>query len=288
MRARFHAEPMVQATELLLQERTPRDVAVARPRADEVAGRRRRARVRAAGRAALQLTARRDAADPAALERPLRGDADDGGLGIQPLARPRHHALAGGRHARRVGDVRVPSRRRQRRDLVGRLPAAGRRAGQLRGHVLRGPRGDRSAGRDHGHHAPGDRVAGGRRRGAARLAHESRAADAGDRADVVRRDRAGAAGGGPGPPGVLQPERADRVRARARHAAGHPPAAVERRGPGLAGPRGDGRGRDGRRPAVGDRSRPLPRPRPRDPDTGGGDRRPARCPARPARCSIRS
>ena len=36
MRARFHAEPMVQATELLLQERTPRAVAVARPRADEV------------------------------------------------------------------------------------------------------------------------------------------------------------------------------------------------------------------------------------------------------------
>jgi len=36
MRARFHAEPMVQATELLLQERTPRDVAVAHPRAEEV------------------------------------------------------------------------------------------------------------------------------------------------------------------------------------------------------------------------------------------------------------
>jgi cyclic beta-1,2-glucan synthetase len=32
MRARFHAEPMVRASELLLQERTPRDVAVARPR----------------------------------------------------------------------------------------------------------------------------------------------------------------------------------------------------------------------------------------------------------------
>ena len=31
MRARFHAEPMIQATELLLQERTPRDVAVMRP-----------------------------------------------------------------------------------------------------------------------------------------------------------------------------------------------------------------------------------------------------------------
>ncbi|MGA7919217.1 MAG: glucoamylase family protein [Candidatus Acidiferrales bacterium] len=36
MRNRFHAEPMVRATELLLQERTPRDVLVARPRAEEV------------------------------------------------------------------------------------------------------------------------------------------------------------------------------------------------------------------------------------------------------------
>jgi cyclic beta-1,2-glucan synthetase len=36
MRGRFHAEPMIQATELLLQERTPRDVAVAHPRAEEV------------------------------------------------------------------------------------------------------------------------------------------------------------------------------------------------------------------------------------------------------------
>ena len=36
MRNRFHVEPIIQATELLLQERTPRDVAVARPRAEEV------------------------------------------------------------------------------------------------------------------------------------------------------------------------------------------------------------------------------------------------------------
>ncbi len=36
MRARFHAEPIVKAAELLLQERAPRDVAVARPRAEEV------------------------------------------------------------------------------------------------------------------------------------------------------------------------------------------------------------------------------------------------------------
>ena len=33
---RFHADPMVEATELLLQERVPRDVLVARPRAEEV------------------------------------------------------------------------------------------------------------------------------------------------------------------------------------------------------------------------------------------------------------
>ena len=36
LRARFHAEPIVRATELLLHERTPRDVAVAHPRAEEV------------------------------------------------------------------------------------------------------------------------------------------------------------------------------------------------------------------------------------------------------------
>jgi len=36
LRDRFHAEPMVQAAELLLQERTPRDVSVTHPRAEEV------------------------------------------------------------------------------------------------------------------------------------------------------------------------------------------------------------------------------------------------------------
>ena len=36
MRTRFHAEPIVQATELLLQERTPREVAAVRPRVEEV------------------------------------------------------------------------------------------------------------------------------------------------------------------------------------------------------------------------------------------------------------
>nr|WP_290835506.1 glucoamylase family protein [Halomonas sp.] len=36
MRARFHREPMIQASELLLQERVPRNVAISQPRAEEV------------------------------------------------------------------------------------------------------------------------------------------------------------------------------------------------------------------------------------------------------------
>ncbi|MFM9862292.1 MAG: GH36-type glycosyl hydrolase domain-containing protein [Micropepsaceae bacterium] len=36
MRTRFHSEPRIRATELLLQERMPRDVALAHPRAEEV------------------------------------------------------------------------------------------------------------------------------------------------------------------------------------------------------------------------------------------------------------
>lgn len=36
MRSRFHAEPIIQASELLLQERTPRDVALERPKVEEI------------------------------------------------------------------------------------------------------------------------------------------------------------------------------------------------------------------------------------------------------------
>jgi cyclic beta-1,2-glucan synthetase len=50
MRARFHREPMIQACDLLLQERMPRDVAMAHPRAEEV---------KASGTAAEPPTVRR-------------------------------------------------------------------------------------------------------------------------------------------------------------------------------------------------------------------------------------
>ena len=61
MRARFHAEPIVQATELLLQERTPRDVAVARPWAEEVKAAATVRDARAVRRPAFHLRAQRDA-----------------------------------------------------------------------------------------------------------------------------------------------------------------------------------------------------------------------------------
>ena len=141
MRARFHAEPIVQATELLLQERTPRDVAVAHPRAEEVSAGATVQRSRADARASPAHVAYGASPSRApALQRPLCGDADGGRLGLQPLARPRRHALARGHHPRRLGQLHLPARCRERRGLVGRLSAERRRAGQLRSHVRRGPR----------------------------------------------------------------------------------------------------------------------------------------------------
>ena len=55
MRSRFHAEPIVRATELLLQERTPRDVPVTRPRTEEVAAAAQVRDLHSAGRAAIYL-----------------------------------------------------------------------------------------------------------------------------------------------------------------------------------------------------------------------------------------
>ena len=73
MRARFHAEPIIQATELLLQERMPRDVAVARPWAAEVKS--------AAGRARTSVT-----------RRPATGQP-------RTAASPPRHLLSNGRYA---------------------------------------------------------------------------------------------------------------------------------------------------------------------------------------------
>ena len=86
MRARFHAEPIVQATELLLQERTR---AISRPL---VLGRRKSRdvpRVRgleAPDGAPPALRARRDTGGPVALQRPVCGDAHGSRLRLQSMA----------------------------------------------------------------------------------------------------------------------------------------------------------------------------------------------------------
>ena len=87
MRSALSRRAQVQAAELLLQERTPRDVAVAHPRAEEVQTRRAHPRARPAGRASLR-TPPHDAhrQHASALQRPLRGDDHGGGLRLQPLA----------------------------------------------------------------------------------------------------------------------------------------------------------------------------------------------------------
>ncbi|MCQ4240595.1 GH36-type glycosyl hydrolase domain-containing protein [Stutzerimonas stutzeri] len=73
MRARFHREPMIQACELLLQERMPRDVAIAHPRAEEV-----------------KIRAAEGGGDPQALRR-IQGSV--------AVAAPNTHLLSNGRYA---------------------------------------------------------------------------------------------------------------------------------------------------------------------------------------------
>ena len=94
MRARFHAEPMVQATELLLQEGTPRDVDVVRPWAADGDVGRQGAAHRTAWRPAAYHRTHRFARQPPAVQRELRGDAHRRRLRLQPLARSGRDAVA--------------------------------------------------------------------------------------------------------------------------------------------------------------------------------------------------
>ena len=103
MRDRFHREPMIQASELLLQERMPRDVAVAHPRAEEVKASAIEADAEAPTVRRLSGRRRRRPDNAFAVERALRGDADRHGGGLQPLARYCRDTMAGGHHPRRLG-----------------------------------------------------------------------------------------------------------------------------------------------------------------------------------------
>jgi hypothetical protein len=114
MRARFHAEPIIQATELLLQERAPRNTASAIAHDRQTLGREGH---RAARRTALHRRGQPGTGHAPAVQRTLRRDLDGsrrrqqpvGGLVRHPLARgsdPRRHAtrlLNGGSRGRPSG-----------------------------------------------------------------------------------------------------------------------------------------------------------------------------------------
>ena len=140
---RFHADPRVQATELLLQERVPRDVAADRAAAARrrCASPRRRRRCRCAAirspHTAFPHTQFLSNGNYVTVVTNAGGGASFWrGLAV---TRWRRDAT---RDAGRP--VHLPARRAQRRRLVGRLSADAARAGRLRGHVLSRPR-DRSA-----------------------------------------------------------------------------------------------------------------------------------------------
>ena len=137
---RFHAEPIVQATELLLQERMPRDVAVARPWAAEAKS---AAKIREIEAPGGRRIATAHGATPA----------------TQLLSNGRYAVMltAAGSGYSRWRDLAVTRWREdatcddwgsyvflrdvaQRRSLVGDLSAERCRARRLRGHLQRGSR----------------------------------------------------------------------------------------------------------------------------------------------------
>ena len=133
---RFHADPRVQATELLLQERVPRLAPITQPRPVEetrVAG-----PLARAGRPPLPVAAH--AVPPCAVpvQRQLHRRRDERGRRRQLLSGPRGHQAPGGSDPRPGEPVPLSARRAERLGVVGRLPAHRQGAGGLPGHVPRG------------------------------------------------------------------------------------------------------------------------------------------------------
>ena len=100
IRRRFHAEPLIQATELLLQERAPRTVSVHARSAVRGQANVRGPRGGAPRRTQVRLRARGGPGHPPAVEWPLRRDAHHRWVRLQPLAGFGGHTLAGGRDPR--------------------------------------------------------------------------------------------------------------------------------------------------------------------------------------------
>ena len=239
---RFHADPVVRATELLLQERMPRDVLVARPRAEEV-------------KSGADV---RDNVPP--VMRKFTSPHD---------AVPRTHLLSNGRYAvmvtaagsgySRWGDVAVTRWREDvTRDPWGSyLFLRDRQTGEVWsvGHQPSGTEADTyevEYAEDHAEFRRRDGPIATRLVVVVSAEHDAeirrvsrdqpRCARPRGRADVVRRDRARPAGRRRGPPRVPEPVRPDGVRARAERAPRDPPSPLGVGTPGLGRARGGGRG----------------------------------------------
>ena len=119
---RFHADPRVQATELLLQERVPREAIVSEPRPAEGA-RPMHAVGAGVGRATLPVAAHREPAHAFPVERPLHDGRDARGRRVQHVARPRGDTPARGPDLGRGRALHLSARSLVGRRVVADLPA---------------------------------------------------------------------------------------------------------------------------------------------------------------------
>ncbi len=122
MQRRFMSDPLVRATELLLQERVPKQGATLHPHAAEVsaaAAPRRRGSRR--DHARVYRPEHADTRSSPVVQRQVPRHGDPCRRRLQPLARPGGHPLARGRHVRWLGHIHLPARPRHGALLVDRL-----------------------------------------------------------------------------------------------------------------------------------------------------------------------
>ena len=118
---RFHADPRVQATELLLQERVPREAILAEARPAEGA-----AAAPSTGTVpstALPHAAHKEPSYAFPVERPIHGGAHTCRRRVEHVARPVGHASARGPHVRLRRAIHLPPRSVVGRGVVAKLPA---------------------------------------------------------------------------------------------------------------------------------------------------------------------